>query len=213
MQRNIVGWVLWFATWFGLGGCAAPMPSRERPVPHPAVTVDGGESTQPIDVRRDTRADLGRPASPDLDPAPVEPPPDLASAPDLAGAPDLAAAPDLARVYPAYCSDGKMDGDETDVDCGGGTCAPCPAGDDCFYGSDCASGICQCRTCRVLPPPHCHDGVQDSDEQGVDCGGADCLGCARGTICGTTTVVVPCAECDCTSCDNEPGVMRCGGGC
>jgi hypothetical protein len=43
------------------------------------------------------------------------------------------------------CNNGALDGDETDVDCGGtvSTCSTrCAAGKACALGSDCASGVC-----------------------------------------------------------------------
>src|SRR4051794_16471710 len=57
-------------------------------------------------------------------------------------APDLAvvdAAPDLGK---AQCLDGVKDGDETDVDCGGLSCAKCAANKGCLRGTDCSSGFC-----------------------------------------------------------------------
>ena len=40
---------------------------------------------------------------------------------------------------PDTCKNGKKDGGETDVDCGG-SCTPCVAGKGCIVGADCASG-------------------------------------------------------------------------
>jgi hypothetical protein len=40
------------------------------------------------------------------------------------------------------CSDGRRDGNETDVDCGGGTCGPCPINDNCAANSDCVTNYC-----------------------------------------------------------------------
>src|SRR5579885_216056 len=50
--------------------------------------------------------------------------------------PDDGGAPDLSLADP--CFDGTRDGDETDVDCGGATCAPCAAGEACRLDRDCA---------------------------------------------------------------------------
>jgi hypothetical protein len=49
--------------------------------------------------------------------------------------------------YPLTCSNGVRDGHETDVDCGGGACAPCTAGKMCSAGSDCVSGDCTNGAC------------------------------------------------------------------
>merc|ERR1719225_1690545 len=59
---------------------------------------------------------------------------------------------------PATCTDGKQNGDEEGVDCGGsGGCPACPT---------------------------CIDGIQNGDEEGVDCGGtggcSDCPTCSDG---------------------------------
>lgn len=48
---------------------------------------------------------------------------------------------------PDPCTDGVQNGAETDVDCGGGTCAGCASGMSCGDGEDCASGFCTGGTC------------------------------------------------------------------
>jgi hypothetical protein len=48
---------------------------------------------------------------------------------------------------PPRCSDGVRDDLETDVDCGGGTCAGCAVGRTCSVGGDCASGTCSAGAC------------------------------------------------------------------
>jgi hypothetical protein len=40
---------------------------------------------------------------------------------------------------PPACDDGIQDGDESDIDCGGLTCAACQPGEGCFSDSDCAA--------------------------------------------------------------------------
>lgn len=49
---------------------------------------------------------------------------------------------------PSLCMDGRKDGQETDVDCGGAFCPPCAAGKFCFDGPDCVSAICINNTCK-----------------------------------------------------------------
>lgn len=67
------------------------------------------------------------------------------------------------------CSDLRVNQDETDVDCGGSTCAPCADNLACLVAADCQSGVCDMNnTCAV---PSCTDGVANGSEQGVDCGG------------------------------------------
>jgi len=40
------------------------------------------------------------------------------------------------------CSDGKINGEETDIDCGGSQCGPCDLGSKCLVSADCIGGIC-----------------------------------------------------------------------
>jgi hypothetical protein len=42
-----------------------------------------------------------------------------------------------------HCTDGKVDFDETDVDCGGLTCNKCISGKKCLVNTDCVSGTCK----------------------------------------------------------------------
>jgi len=46
------------------------------------------------------------------------------------------------------CTDAEINGDETDMNCGGGTCPACPIGYDCLVGADCLSGVCENKVCR-----------------------------------------------------------------
>ena len=50
-------------------------------------------------------------------------------------------------VPPTNCSNGRKDGSETDVDCGGPICAPCANGLRCKLNRDCRSGNCQMGVC------------------------------------------------------------------
>jgi hypothetical protein len=47
----------------------------------------------------------------------------------------------------AACMNGKKDGAETDVDCGGPTCKPCANGRACVANRDCAAAVCAGSTC------------------------------------------------------------------
>jgi hypothetical protein len=76
------------------------------------------------------------------------------------------------------CFDRLLDGDETDVDCGG-SCAACSAARTCSEASDCESRACSGGTCAG---PSCFDGVRDGLETDVDCG-ASCGGCKTGQGC------------------------------
>ena len=47
------------------------------------------------------------------------------------------------------CADGKQNGCETDVDCGGGFCAGCKDSKKCRLESDCLSGVCSGGACKA----------------------------------------------------------------
>jgi len=61
------------------------------------------------------------------------------------------------------CSDGIQNGDETGVDCGGSSCAPCAS---------------------------CSDGVQNGDETGIDCGGSCANTCPPASCDAPTNLLV-----------------------
>ena len=95
------------------------------------------------------------------------------------------------------CSDGVRNGNETDVDCGGGGCPKCNDTRVCNVGSNCVSsvcksGICQGRlnfasiespVCVFISAPTCSDGLRNRDETDVDCGGKICPKCIDAKIC------------------------------
>jgi hypothetical protein len=78
------------------------------------------------------------------------------------------------------CDDRVLDGDETDVDCGG-SCAACPPGASCKAAKDCQAPGCTDGKCIA---PTCTDGVRDGFESDVDCGD-NCPACALGKGCYT----------------------------
>ena len=84
------------------------------------------------------------------------------------------------------CTDGILNADETDIDCGG-ACGACGAGLVCVAPTDCESSVCTGGTCQT---PTCNDGVQNGTETDIDCGGA-CGACDVGEGCAAAT--------DCTS--------------
>jgi hypothetical protein len=77
------------------------------------------------------------------------------------------------------CADGVRDGNETDVDCGGG-CAPCAVGRLCALPADCGSGACVGHVCASVNT--CADFALDGNETDVDCGGS-CAPCGDGRAC------------------------------
>lgn len=48
------------------------------------------------------------------------------------------------------CNDGILNGDESDLDCGAACPTKCAQGQDCFDGTDCASGMCDVNTAVCL---------------------------------------------------------------
>lgn len=78
------------------------------------------------------------------------------------------------------CDDGRRNGSESDVDCGGtcpqqcGTNRTCNSIDDNCISGRCANGVCQA--------PSCSDNVKNGDETDVDCGGS-CGQCPVGSAC------------------------------
>ncbi len=78
-----------------------------------------------------------------------------------------------------HCSNGLIDFDESDVDCGGIECFSCDAGSACSSDSDCSVGWCNNGVCDT---PLCDDTILNGLETDVDCGG-DCEGCEINETC------------------------------
>lgn len=90
------------------------------------------------------------------------------------------------------CRDGVVNGDETDVDCGGG-CRSCPPTSACAQDSDCDTNNCVNNICEPTTNALCVNGMQDpsapdanpagAEETDVDCGGPFCNQCGDGRAC------------------------------
>lgn len=80
----------------------------------------------------------------------------------------------------ATCSDGRANGQETDVDCGGICPRSCAVGKACRAYTDCVSGGCSRGECA--PASSCGNGRQDGEESAKDCGGG-CAPCVTGLAC------------------------------
>lgn len=75
------------------------------------------------------------------------------------------------------CGNGRQDGMETGVDCGG-SCPRC-FGEACSEARNCVSNYCSMGACSE---PSCTDGMKNGRETGADCGG-DCAPCQNGAGC------------------------------
>jgi hypothetical protein len=125
----------------------------------------GDGATEDGDGRRTTDGDASRDAA--------------VSTPD-ASRPGIDATLDAGRT----CSNVPLpDGGACGLGCG----SLCPIGRVCLKDGDCASGRCFGTRCTL---PTCTNGVKDSEEADVDCGGL-CLSCGAGRACRTNA--------DCTS--------------
>jgi hypothetical protein len=56
------------------------------------------------------------------------------------------------KKHHATCTDHKRNGNETDVDCGGGKCPRCADGKICDVANDCVSGTCESGQCVACTP-------------------------------------------------------------
>jgi hypothetical protein len=117
------------------------------------------------------------------------------------------------------CADGKQDGDETAVDCGG-SCLPCADGLGCLGPSDClssdcgAGGWCRPASCGAItcgPNERCAAGS-------CDCAGQQATGqaCARAQVCcpaGCVTISTDTKNCGACGRACGPGETCLGGAC
>lgn len=190
---------LWFCSLvlaLGAGGCG----DDTRPMPD-AAPMDGSLADAMDDAMEDAEMDalpdvaMDVPMIPDAEvdgavdggamDAEVDAAPDGALDASSDGAVDAAA--DAPPVM--TCTDGVMNEDETDVDCGGPSCFDrCDDGLRCAISADCGSAVCIGGTCQ---PARCSDGIRNGMETGVDCGGPDCAACGLGERCVDMT---DCAE-------------------
>jgi hypothetical protein len=121
----------------------------------------------------------------------------------------------------ADCADGRLNGEETDLDCGGPACGGCGAERLCLVDGDCASRACVANRCAGSSSS-CTDGARSGAETDVDCGGG-CSPCAAGQAC---LVPADCASGSCeqnvcttpSSCvngarDGDESDVDCGGSC
>ncbi|AKV04461.1 Tryptophan synthase alpha chain [Labilithrix luteola] len=86
---------------------------------------------------------------------------------------------------PNVHSDGRRNGGETGVDCGGTADVACANGQGCKTDSDCTGDYCDGTMCAPAPDNVHSDGRRNGGETGVDCGGAAPTDCAAGGACKT----------------------------
>ncbi|MEO1481578.1 MAG: hypothetical protein AAFU77_05680 [Myxococcota bacterium] len=119
------------------------------------------------------------------------------------------------------CNDGVQNGAESDIDCGGGTCASCALAELCLDDLDCGSGFCSGSRCVASSCGNCalDAGEVTLDEDGLcpsprnhccfdsDCPGADvCIGrrCVSGSCAdgrrSTGETDVDCGGRECPAC-------------
>jgi hypothetical protein len=99
------------------------------------------------------------------------------------------------------CVDHRLDGAETDTDCGGPMCNKCGTGKICKLDSDCSSNACDALGLTCVTS-QCMDNQQDGMETDVDCGGPMCTArCAVGQKCTTNT--------DCTTMACDVSTLHC----
>jgi hypothetical protein len=101
----------------------------------------------------------------------------------------------------ATCSDGVMNADETDVDCGGSCTAKCANQLGCSQDSDCSSGFC--HPSSECTASSCSDGFRNGSETDVDCGGPDCGPCADASQCSSSS------DCESKVCDTAAATPTC----
>ncbi|CAF3977923.1 unnamed protein product [Adineta steineri] len=116
------------------------------------------------------------------------------------------------------CFDGLMNGDETDIDCGG-SCLTCAVGKNCTLTKDCDNLQCTNDICASAA---CNDTIKNNEETDVDCGGLNCSSCGTGKACSGAgdCVSKSCAFDICKDKTCSDGIMNgdetdidCGGSC
>ncbi len=112
----------------------------------------------------------------------------------------------------ATCNDKVKNGNETDVDCGGGApCSACSTGKACLANTDCSSGpcvndVCTCTPLSVCPAGNCSSSVPNN------CGGVlDCsTSCPSNQVCNAGACCTPITSCPSGACGAQVS-NGCGG--
>lgn len=108
---------------------------------------------------------------------------DMGPPADLLPAVDLTPTPSDIKPVPVdmtpSCNDGRKNGTETDVDCGGG-CVGCDTGKSCNVALDCWDAVCKGGICQAAL---CHDNIENGFESDIDCGFSCGGNCQNGKKC------------------------------
>lgn len=166
-RTTIVCWVaalIWASVGIGCGSGTGNAGGMDLNASDADVNVDGDAAGPDGDARADAGVDGGEDTTTDD----AEPAAECSSGDDCRSG--------VCRegfCAPPSCEDGVRNGVETDVDCGGPDCGPCPKGERCLADGDCETGVCggpDSQTCA-----ECEDG---RERTGPDsCGFED-----RGTV-------------------------------
>ncbi|CAF1027112.1 unnamed protein product, partial [Adineta steineri] len=131
---------------------------------------------------------------------------------------ELSAREIFALFVDKTCRDGIMNGNETDIDCGG-SCLTCAVGKKCTLTKDCDNVQCINNICASAT---CNDAIKNNGETDVDCGGSNCSPCGTGKACSGARDCVSksCASGICKNKTCSDGIMNgdetdidCGGSC
>jgi hypothetical protein len=119
------------------------------------------------------------------------------------------------QCAPPNCTDGKANGAETDVDCGGKSdCPRCLTGQKCAAPEDCASGVCTAGSCALVclegkgdcdgdPTNGCETNLKTTTEHCGACGAPCSLPHAMARCTGGACVVDTC-QAPFEDCDGDP---------
>ncbi|CAF1086071.1 unnamed protein product [Adineta steineri] len=131
---------------------------------------------------------------------------------------ELSAREIFALFVDKTCRDGIMNGNETDIDCGG-SCPTCAVGKKCTLTKDCNNVQCINDICANAT---CNDAIKNNGETDADCGGSNCSPCGTGKACSGARDCVSksCASgiCKDKTCDDrimngDETDIDCGGSC
>src|SRR5450755_1520706 len=96
------------------------------------------------------------------------------------------------------CSDGVLNGDETERDCGGSRCPKCAPGQACKVDTDCVSSSCQAHLCALSCLPgqgDCDGDITTACEANLQTDALHCGDCATPCILAHASAVCSGGKC------------------